>query len=82
MHIVVCQSEERGCGYEGDIRLVNGQSALEGRVEICFDDQWGTVCDDGWGDNDTSVVCRQLGFLAEDMYKRMVSSMVVKFQAG
>ena len=34
MCVVVCQSEERGCGDEGDIRLVNGQSALEGRVEM------------------------------------------------
>ena len=63
--VVVCQSEERGCGDEGDIRLVNGQSALEGRVEICFGNQWGTVCDDSWSSRDASVVCRQLGFLAE-----------------
>ena len=72
MCVVVCQSEERGCGDEGDIRLVNGQSALEGRVEICFGNQWGTVCDDRWGGSDASVVCRQLGFSTEGIKSLLV----------
>ena len=32
----------------------------EGRVEICIDGFWGTVCDSGWGQEEAMVVCRQL----------------------
>ena len=41
---------------------MGGSSELEGRVEICYDNQWGTVCDDFWGTSDANVVCGQLGY--------------------
>ena len=47
------------------VQLVGGQNKFEGRVEVCQDGEWKTVCNDGWGDKEARVVCRQLGF-AED----------------
>ena len=53
---------------EGDVRLVSGDVAAEGLVEICVLGAWGTVCDDGWDDNDARIVCQQLGFVGECKY--------------
>ena len=44
------------------IRLVGGYSPASGRVEIGFNNTWGTVCDDGWDIQDARVMCRMLGY--------------------
>ena len=44
------------------MRLAGGSTTNVGRVEICANETWGTVCDDFWGPADAGVICRQLGF--------------------
>ena len=47
---------------ETEVRLVDGQTPDDGRVEICLNGLWGSVCDDRWDIRDAEVVCRQLQY--------------------
>ena len=53
------------CSTAGDVRLVDGVTIYEGRVEICLYGEWGTICDHNWGESDARVVCTQLGLPSE-----------------
>ncbi|XP_018420615.1 PREDICTED: macrophage scavenger receptor types I and II [Nanorana parkeri] len=44
------------------VRLLDGSSPHRGRVEVFYNGQWGTICDDHWDNNDGKVVCKMLGF--------------------
>ena len=45
-----------------DIRLTQGSTNSEGRVEVCFDNEYGAICDDLWDEFDATVICRQLNY--------------------
>ena len=49
---------------DGDVLLYNGSTVStnisEGTVLVCYDNEYGTVCDDFWDTLDASVVCNQL----------------------
>ena len=50
------------------VRLAGGFLYTEGRLEVKYNGEWGSVCYYGWRSTDTNVVCRQLGFGTSGRY--------------
>ena len=47
---------------DGDIKLSGTSYSSQGRVDLCINGTWGTICSDYFDINDANVVCRQLGY--------------------
>ena len=60
MYLCVLFINAAGC-EANEMRLVDGPSSLRGRVELCVDGRWSTVCGQHWDIFDARVVCNQLG---------------------
>ena len=48
--------------FDGQVRLQNGVYTSEGTVEIYCNNEWGTLCNTGFDNDDANVVCEQLGY--------------------
>uniref|UniRef100_A0A803JQ18 Soluble scavenger receptor cysteine-rich domain-containing protein SSC5D n=1 Tax=Xenopus tropicalis TaxID=8364 RepID=A0A803JQ18_XENTR len=63
-----------------EVRLVDGSSRCEGRVEVKIYGQWGTVCGKSWSYNEARVVCSDLGCNSSAAYPHLYK--VTSFGAG
>lgn len=65
MHNLCCLYIDRNTPYsscdDGAVRLLNGTTSLEGRLEICINNAWGTVCQNAFSSDEASIVCSKLG---------------------
>ena len=57
--------------YNLQVRLAQGTYTSQGLVEVYKNGQWGTVCDDGFGQIDADTVCKQLGYTRAAQYDNL-----------
>ena len=44
----------------GDVRLVGSVDGDQGRLEVCVNSAWGTVCSNAFGASDAAVACEAI----------------------
>ena len=61
---------------DGEVILFDGlvisTSLREGTVLVCYNNSYGTVCDDRWDSIEASIVCGQLGYNGSGMWGVLV----------
>ena len=50
--------------------MVGGNTLSDGRVDVCVEEKWVSVCGEMWGDRHAAVVCRQLGYNGSEHYEK------------
>ena len=60
----------------GDVRLAGGPSSNEGRVELCYNGVWGSVCR-SYNNNAAAVICRQLGYFGSSKFLPLIKLCII-----
>ena len=63
----LCHHRSQNCSndtatYYGEIRLRDGPTPREGRLDICVSASWYSLCSESLGIEEFQVICRELGF--------------------
>ena len=69
---------DSACGA-GSVQIVGGTMGREGRAEACYNNQWGTICDDNWGTVDARVFCRHIGYPSDGMSEIIILIHIIRF---
>ena len=86
---IFCSTAFFPCYEEGSVRVANGTYIYRnfgityaGRVEVCYNGSYGSVCDVDWDEEDAIVVCRRRFGLGYSKYSSVLDGAGKIFQYG